>query len=263
MDKWDAKDYAKNSQNQYKWGMEVVEQAGVKTGESVLDIGCGDGKITAQIARKAFDGRVVGIDASGKMLKLGRELFPGDEYSNLSFKKSDAQDFNFDGVFDIAFSNACLHWMKDQNKVLKNVYKALRPGGRVFFQMGGKGNAGIMNKLMDKQIKKDKWKKYFKGFKGAYWFYSPAEYKKFLAESGLKPVRVYLVPKVAEHKGEEGLTAWFRTTWLPYTHLVPVSLRETFISEAVDSFTKATKQMGNTVIKMPMMRLQVEAVKPL
>lgn len=263
MDKWNALDYRKNSQNQYKWGMELAALSGVRRGESVLDIGCGDGRITAEIAKKSFDGRVVGIDASGKMLKLGRELFGTDEYSNLSFKKSDAREFDFNGVFDLAFSNACLHWMKDQNKVLKNVYKSLRPGGRIFFQMGGKGNAGIMNKIMDNLIQEDAWKKYFRKFTGAYYFYSPFEYKRFLAGSGLKPVSVKLVPKIAEHKGTAGLAAWFRTTWLPYTHLVPVSKRETFINEAVERFIKATKQGGKQVIKMSMMRLQVEAVKPL
>ena len=73
--------------------------------------------------------------------------------------------------------------------------------------------------------------------------------------------------KIYKQKTGKRALSWtsgtLRTTWLPYTHLVPVSLRETFISETVDKFTKATKQAGNKVIKMPMMRLQVEAIKPL
>jgi trans-aconitate methyltransferase len=262
MDKWNAQEYRKNSQNQYRWGMELVSKTGVKTGDSVLDIGCGDGKITAEIAKKASGGKTVGLDSSAKMLKLGKKLFPASEYPNLSFKKADAQKFDVKGPFDLVFSNACLHWIKDQNKVLKNINKVLRPGGRIFFQMGGKGNAGIMNEIMDNMINNDEWKKYFKKFKGAYYFYSPEEYNVFLKKNGIQPVRVFLTPKVAVHEGATGLAAWVRTTWLPYTHMVPVKLRESFIGEAVNKYLTATKQIDNKIVQMKMIRLQVEAVKP-
>jgi trans-aconitate 2-methyltransferase len=261
MDKWDAKKYRRNSANQYKWGVELAKKAGIKAGENVLDVGCGDGKITAVLARMAKGGKTIGADSSAKMLKLAKKMFPASSNSNLSFVKKPAQNIDFKGEFDLVFSNACMHWIKEQAKALKCISRALKPGGRVFFQLGGKGNAGIMNRIMDKMIGQKNWKKYFKRKFFTYFFPSPAEYRQLLRQSGLKPVKVFLLPKVAEHKGAEGLFAWIETTWLPYTHRVPGAVRNKFINEAVEKFIKATKQVGNRVIKMPMMRLQVEAIK--
>jgi len=241
--------------------VELAKKAGIKAGESVLDVGCGDGKITAVLAKMAKGGKTVGSDSSGKMIKLAKKVFPASSNPALSFVKKPAQNIDFKGEFDLVFSNACMHWIQEQGKALGCISRALKPGGRIFFQMGGKGNAGIMNLLIDKMTQEKEWKKYFPKKFFTYFFPSPAEYKKLLKQNGLKPVKVYLLPKVAEHKGAEGLFAWVETTWLPYTHRVPAAKRNTFINQAVGNFIKATKQVGNSVIKMPMMRLQVEAVK--
>ena len=261
MDKWNAEKYRKNSQNQYKWGVELAQKAGIKAGENVLDVGCGDGKITAVLATMAKGGKTVGSDSSAKMLKLAKKMFPVSSNPNLSFVRKPAQSIDFKGEFDLVFSNACMHWIQEQGKALKCISRALKPSGRIFFQMGGKGNAGIMNRIIDKMTEQAEWEKYFPNKFFTYFFPSPAEYRKLLKQNGLKPVKVYLLPKVAEHKGAEGLFAWIETTWLPYTHRVPAAKRKKFIDEAVLKFVKATKQVGNRVIKMPMMRLQVEAVK--
>lgn len=261
MDRWDAAKYRKNSQNQYKWGVELAKKANIKAGESVLDVGCGDGKITAIIAKMAKGGKTVGADSSAKMLKMAKKMFPVSSNKNLRFIKKRAQNIDFKGEFDVVISNACMHWIKEQAKVLKRISAALIPGGRVFIQMGGNGNAGTMTKIVEAMTLQKDWKKYFKKPYFTYFFPSPAEYKMLLTQNGLKPVNVYLQPKVAKHKGVEGLFAWIETTWLPYTHKVPASMRDRFINEAVEKFIKATKQVGKSIIKMSMMRLQVEAVK--
>jgi trans-aconitate 2-methyltransferase len=262
MDNWNAEQYRRNSQNQYKWGVELAKKAGIKAGESVLDIGCGDGKITAVIAKMAKGGKTVGADSSSKMLRLAKKMFPASGNKNLSFVKKRAQNMDFKSEFDVVVSNACMHWIKEQVKVLKRISAALKPGGRLFIQMGGKGNAGTMTRIVEKMTGQKDWKKYFKRPYFIYFFPSPAEYKVLLKQSGLKPVNVYLKPKTAKHKGVLGLFKWIETTWLPYTHKVPAEMRSRFINEAVEKFVKVTKQTGKDVIRMPMLRLQVEAVKP-
>jgi ubiquinone/menaquinone biosynthesis C-methylase UbiE len=258
MDKWNAADYNRNSQNQYRWGMELIRQSRVKPGEKVLDLGCGDGKITAVIASIAGKWNVTGVDASKKMIKFAKSNFP----DGIEFIAEKGENIDFLREFDLIFSNACLHWIADQDRVIKGVYRALKPGGRIFFQMGGKGNAGVMNMIVDDMIKKREWSKYFKNFVPPYHFHSAAGYRKFLKTAGLKPVKIVLMPKMAKHDAGSGLAGWMRTTWFPYTNKIPLKLRDKFISQAVDSFIKSTRQCRKKEIDMKMIRLQVEAVKP-
>ena len=72
---WDAKDYAKNSQNQFQWAKELIPKLKLQGNEALLDIGCGDGKITAEIAKALPNGKVVGIDSSPEMIKLSKNHF--------------------------------------------------------------------------------------------------------------------------------------------------------------------------------------------
>ena len=88
---WAAKDYAKNSQNQYQWAKELIPKLKLKGNETLLDIGCGDGKITAELAKCLPNGRTVGIDSSAQMIKLAQNTFPSKDQTNLSFQVMDAR----------------------------------------------------------------------------------------------------------------------------------------------------------------------------
>lgn len=226
--------------------------------ENILDIGCGDGRITAQIASKVPDGGVLGIDNSENMIKLARDSFPESEYQNLKFKIMDAQKMNFCEEFDIVFSNAALHWVKNHSPVLRGVKKALKVTGRVILQMGGKGNAqDIIDVLLD-LIAGDKWKKYFEVMEFPYGFFDEDEYIELLTSAGLNPVRVSLIPKKMTHSNIEELEGWIRTTWLPYTQKVPGELQEEFIHEIAVKYIEMNPS-NSQVIELNMVRLEVEA----
>ncbi|MDF1534055.1 MAG: methyltransferase domain-containing protein [Methanosarcinaceae archaeon] len=109
MYKWDAQDYSKSSSEQQKWAHELILKLALKGNERVLDIGCGDGKITAQIARRVPDGCVMGIDLFEEMINFATSNFPPDRYPNFSFEIRDASNLNFDHELDVVFSNAALH----------------------------------------------------------------------------------------------------------------------------------------------------------
>ena len=84
------------------------------------------------------------------MIQLARDRHPEDIYSNLSFQEMDAKNLDFNDRFDLIFSNAALHWVKDQKPVIKGMFKSLKQGGRILIQMGGKGNAsGIVDVLSE------------------------------------------------------------------------------------------------------------------
>ena len=105
---WNAQDYAKNSQNQFQWAQELIPKLKLRGNEALLDIGCGDGKITAELAQRLPDGRVVGVDGSKEMIHLAQKNFPSKDYPKLSFQVMDARRLTFQEEFDRVFSNAAL-----------------------------------------------------------------------------------------------------------------------------------------------------------
>lgn len=259
MYKWDAKDYHKSSSEQQKWAQELILKLSLKGSERVLDIGCGDGKITAEISMQLSNGSVVGVDKSEEMIHFARENFPSERFPNLIFKVMDAKNLGFNGEFDVVFSNASLHWVIDQLSVLKGIKKSLRPSGKILLQMGGRGNVDRALEIVETMIKSRKWNRYFTNSSFPYGFYGPEEYKTWLECTGLKARRIELIPKDMILKGKEGITAFVRTTGLGYTRRIPERLHEEFVGEIVDRYIKNHPIDNEGLIHVQMIRLEVEA----
>jgi trans-aconitate 2-methyltransferase len=258
--KWNAEDYAKNSSAQLQWARELILKLPLQGHESVLDIGCGDGKVSAQLALSVKNGNVVGIDQSEDMIGRATEMFPSDKYPNLSFLRMDATDIQLPWRFDIAFSNATLHWVKDHLTVLRGVRSCLKAGGRILLQMGGRGNAADVFLAIETVIRSPQWAQHFRAFTPPYYFYGPEKYEEWLPVSGFRAVRVELIQKDMRHQGVDGLLGWLRTTWFPYTDRLPVELRNAFLAEVVSTYmaAHAIDVLGNTHVRM--VRLEVEAL---
>ncbi len=256
--KWNAADYAQNATAQYAWAQSLIERLALNGDESILDLGCGDGRITSEIAAQ-HAGRVVGIDSSPEMVQLASDMYAAQ--SDLEFRVMDATTLQFEAEFDLIFSNAVLQWVKDHRAVLAGMNRALRVGGRMVLSMGGKGNALGVLATVDALINRQKWQPYFEGFIFPYAFYGIEDYAIWLAEAGFKPTRLELVPKDMVHESVEGLKGWFRTTWFPYTRRLPQAMQDTFIDELVDSYLEKhpVDDFGRTHVKM--VRLEVEANK--
>lgn len=262
MFKWNPSEYSTNSQAQYKLANELLAKIKLSGSESFLDIGCGDGKITAQIALLLPNGKVTGVDSSPDMIDFAKRNFSSDKYYNLKFALMDAQNLTFGPEFDIAFSNAALHWIPGSHvEILKGVRRALKPGGRLFFQMGGKGNADDILNIGDELIKTDKWNAYFKDFNFKYNFPSDSDYRQWLNAADLKIIRVELLHKDMEQNGIDGLSAWMRTTWLPYLQQLPENLKDVFVAEIAGRYIKSFPPDSAGKIHIKMIRLEVEACK--
>jgi trans-aconitate methyltransferase len=172
----------------------------------------------------------------------------------------DARHLPFQEKFDVVFSNAALHWIKDHRPVIAGIQKGLKPGGRILLQMGGKGNAESILSILEEVMFEDEWKQYFCDFTFSYGFYGPEEYSIWITEAGLHPVRVELIPKVMSYDKREGLTGWVRTTWLPYLERVPEERREEFITRLIDKYIEKYPLDHEGRIHVNMMRLEVEAI---
>src|SRR5271156_2012852 len=132
---WNADLYAKHANFVPVYGEPVLEVLAPKGGEHILDLGCGDGKLTRRIAELGATG--LSIDASQEFVGAARAL-------GLDVRLVDARRLDFDTEFDAVFSNAALHWMNDPDAVLAGVRRALRPGGRFVGEFGGHGNVAAI-----------------------------------------------------------------------------------------------------------------------
>ena len=263
---WNANDYAGHSAPQQQWAQALMAKLALHGHEAVLDVGCGDGKITAAIARRLPEGSVVGLDSSADMVAFAEGHYPPEAYPNLRFVHADARRLDslddFDEAFDVVFSNAALHWILDHRPVLRGIHRSLRAGGIALLQMGGTGNAAGLLRVLEAVMGTPRWRRYFAAFSFPYGFYGPEAYRRWLAEAGLHARRAVLLPKDMTHRGRDGLTGWIRTAWLPYTEQVPATDRSDFVLEVVDAYLEAYPLDANGIAHVRMMRLEVEAVKP-
>ncbi len=263
MPHWDPADYQRNSSAQQAWARELIGRLRLQPHERVLDIGCGDGKVTAEIAGLLSAGSVVGVDNSAEMIRFARLEFPTVRCPNLRFEVADARELHFESEFDAVFSNAALHWIVDHRPVLAGISRALRPGGRMLLQMAGQGNAAGILSVLDEMLPTREWHEFFgDDFAFPYGFYGPQEYGPWLAEAGLQVQRVELIPKDMVHADADAMAGWIRTTWLPYTEHVPVELRPAFVAEIVDRYVSRNPPDAAGQIHLRMVRLEAEAVKP-
>jgi len=134
--RWDAEKYDSTKAPQVDAGRELIAMAKVRDTDSVLDVGCGTGKLTMELAHLASGGNVTGIDPSAEMLEKAKEVF--STTGNVLLLTLPAQEMKFDGDFDLIFSNSALQWVKEQEQVMKLAYRALKNGGRIAVQLPAK-----------------------------------------------------------------------------------------------------------------------------
>jgi trans-aconitate methyltransferase len=257
--RWNAAEYARHSSAQLNWARELIDKLDLQGQESVLDLGCGDGKVTAEIADRLPQGQVVGLDSSEAMIQLATHQFPPNRHPNLSFQWGDAAQLNFSAQFDIVFSNAALHWIQDHRPVLAGIRKSLKPKGRILLQMGGQGNAADIVAVVEELMHRQQWSSFFEGFEFPYGFHGSAEYRQWLIQNGLIPLRVALIPKDMTYPDQTGLEGWLSTTWLPYTQRIEETLRPAFIRAIADTYIARHPLDREGQCHVRMIRLEVEA----
>jgi trans-aconitate methyltransferase len=179
----------------------LLELLEAKAGERILDLGCGTGHLTEQIA--ASGAEVVGVDRSSDMIRQAKE-----EYPALQFEVMDAREIAFAELFDAVFSNATLHWIKEPEKVIARIAAVLRPRGRFVAEFGGKGNVGALMTAVEQA-----WRKV--GVSGPTpdpWYYpSIAEYAGLLEKHRLEVTYAILFDRPTPlEDGERGLRNWLK-----------------------------------------------------
>ncbi len=258
---WDPADYAANAAAQRAWARELMGQLALRGDERVLDVGCGDGAMTVELAALLPRGHVLGVDASEAMIAHARRHYGGTAHPRVSFAVMDARRLTVAVAVDIVFSNAALHWVDDHRAFLQGAAGALRPGGRLVVSCGGRGNAEDVFRSVRAVMRDRRWRERFRGMARPYHFYGPGDYAHWLWEAGLRPVRVQLTPRAMIQPSAEAFAGWLRTTWLPYTQRVPAGLRDDFVGAVTAHYLKARPAEATGVVRAEMVRLEIIAEK--
>jgi trans-aconitate methyltransferase len=256
-DSWDGKDYAQNSESQKQSAANFLRGHLIHDREKILDVGCGDGKITAQLAQLVPQGTVVGVDISSSMIAAAKKW--EQELNNLTFEVKDAASLGFVDDFDLITSFTVMQWVLEQSKALEEFALALKEGGRLWIQMPIALPAPMQQALQEVTSKR-KWKDYFKDFSPPWRFYQPEEYRELLEKAHFTPSRMEVVYNVETFPSKEAFTSFLRQ-WFPYLRPLPKVAKEPFLTELIEAYLRILPLDEKGQVLFIVDRLEVEAVK--
>ena len=240
---FDGKKYRDASNHQKEWGSKVLGGLTFRGNEKVLDLGCGDGILTQKISKLVQNGCVLGIDASKGMIEIAQEL----SKDNLAFQLMDINEIDYNSEFDIVFSNAALHWIKNHDNLLKNVYKAIKLNGFIRFNFAGDGNCSNFYQVVKEVMAYPKFKEKFKMFEWPWYMPKIQEYKVLVEKFKFKEIKVWGENADRYFSSSEEMTKWIdQPSIVPFLKYLDEKEKTEFRDIVVRKMINVTKQDDGT-----------------
>ena len=226
---WDGAKYDRISGVMERLGLDVLDRLELSGDETVLDAGCGSGRITEALVERLPEGRVIAVDESPSMTKAARErLGPAVEVLTL-----DLLELDLDEPVDAVFSTATFHWIADHDRLFWRLHGNLRPGGRLVAQCGGEGNITVLREAIVPIMTREPYEEHFESFSPP-WNYASAEAtEERLRRAGFDEVRCWLTP--APRQPEEPREFLSNIVLGPHYQHLPEELRESFMDEVMET----------------------------
>jgi len=188
---WDAASYDRVSDPQFGWALEQLERLPLDGDEIVLDAGCGSGRVTAELVSRLPHGRVYAVDAAPSMVEHARAAL-GDRATVLC---QDLTELELPEQVDAIFSNATFHWIHDHDALFAALHRALKPGGRLVAQCGGRGNIDAFRTTADSVADEEPFAPFFEGWQRPWNYATAKETEARLQRAGFTEVSCWLEPK--------------------------------------------------------------------
>jgi len=256
MSDWDAAKYHRISDPQLAWGRAVATRLAPVAGERILDVGCGTGRLTEEIARTPGI-TVVGLDRSASMLRqaAGRGQIP--DVGLPTYVLGDGADLPFANAFDAIFSAATFHWIPDHDRLFRSLYSALKPGGRVIAQCGGAQNLDRLYGRARTLMQSAGYAPHFSGWRDFNHFENVPETKDRLARAGFADIDVSLASSPVTFERPEQFSEFVAAVCLRH-HLdrLPSGDRDAFMQRMTDQAVE-----DNPPLTLDYWRLNISARK--
>ncbi len=245
---WDANSYHRVSVPHEEWARSVLDRLPLSGEETVLDAGCGSGRVTALLIERLPRGRVVAIDGSPSMVEKVRDVLRPQDEAHLA----DLTSLQVSERVDAVFSSAVFHWVLDHDLLFGRLWEALVPGGRLAAQCGGAGNIERLRRICEEVAARDPYARHFAGFEQP-WNYAGAEQTEARLEAaGFGGVRCWLTPWTVEPAQP---AEFLRTVCLgPHVDRLPAELRDRFVEDVLAAEPKP--------LQLDYVRLNIEAKTP-
>ena len=229
---WNAESYRERSSLQQMMAAEVLQALELTGSERVLDVGCGDGRITAEIAGRLAAGSVVGVDASSNMIALAcQKAGP-----NLRFEVADARSLPFQHEFDLVVSFNALHWIHDQDAALSSIHRALKTDAGAHLRLVPMGPRKSIETVLEETRSSPEWREYFSDFRDPYMRLTQDEYCALARKHGFHIERVETESKAWDFRTRAEFFAFSSVTMVEWTKRLPESLRAVFITDVLDRY---------------------------
>lgn len=253
----DADHYRKHSSFQYEAVQGILAQIPLKGNESILDIGCGDGRIAAALSKLCLQGKVLGIDPSSSMIKLANLSFPREKFPNLAFEKVTAEDFQFHFSTDIALMMNVLHWIRDPRKAFQNVFNSLNMEG--CFLLLAYPRESPYCQFLETTLQENPWHSYEKKSSLNTVLFSQ-NYRRLLEDLGFSIDGWSLTEEISIYNTGEDLYNYVKG-WLHC--LIPISgtSEDAFLKRAVEHAMTQYFDKNSQTIRIPYLKLMIQAKK--
>ena len=234
-DYWNASEYAKHSVAQQTYAQSFFWYYPLQGNEKILDLGCGDGKITARIAARVPKGQVWGIDNSPSMVEYAIRNFGGKKHANLQFQLGNVQDFQLAQKFDYILSFTVMQWVPDMRSCLERIRGHLSEKGRVYMVIPGSKEGLPFDAALKETVRH--WADAFVGFEEGMYFRDLETCRKDVAASGLHLESLTYSYKEIPHDTKEAFLLWVRQ-WLPHVRFLPEEKQQDFLEELYANYFK-------------------------
>lgn len=206
---WNAGDYETLADPMTRWGGEFLGRLDLRGDETVVDAGCGTGRVTGLLLERLPEGRVIAVDGSRAMVEATREKFAGDERVRVSHQN--LLELRVDEPVDVIFSTATFHWIPDHDRLFGRLFSALKPGGLLAAQCGGEGNISRVREATAKVVRSERFRTYFEKWEENKEYASAETARTRLEGAGFKQIQTWLHEEPTEFGSVGDLARYLQT----------------------------------------------------
>lgn len=254
---WDSEAYDRLSDPQFGWGMRILASIALRGNETVLDAGCGSGRLSSELLARLPAGRVIALDSSANMLRTAarRLSCTGDR---VRFMQASLDSFSLESEVDGIFSNAVFHWVPDHDAMFRCLFRALRPSGWLVAQFGGEGNLARLRARFDSIAEQDPYREYLTGWSDGAHYESQFATEARLQSAGFIEIETETHPAPVQFPDMASMSEFVqKVNAHRIVSRLPERLRESFVAEALKEFAH-----DRPPFTLDYVRLTVRARKP-